>query len=305
MQNFSIEKQGLKNHPFENCIDVEFLRTRNLQLAGEAQWQKECSKVVKSIDVPFDGRGDIAPTIAKNIARYNDKCLEMKNWAFPFSFFMVSPTFDKPENYGDYAKTVAKNAYFTPLVRFAAQYVRSQLNLTTSVDGDKKDNYIAIHYRQFRYHCEYLYPNNVLRMPTGWNRFDKALYKRIATMNKTAYMLHCDPTVEQVAARVLEVIKAANQTANIKHVFVATNANHDVTHKLAKLLSGYTVSGIADVPKRTSLPGWISQYDALIDMEIASKAVLFIGNIVSTFTSNIMQFRTLRDGRPEGSNYHW
>ncbi|KAH7873870.1 uncharacterized protein C8R40DRAFT_1112118 [Lentinula edodes] len=125
---------------------------------------------------------------------------------------------------------------------------------------------------------------------------------------KTNYLERCFPEIDQIVRRVRQVREAASldssksdtQSAPLTHLYVMTNGRPPF---LAELRAALELDAIANNP--LDLPPWESIYTSrdlelgweeayvsqALDMYVAQRAEVFVGNGFSSLTSNILMLR--------------
>ncbi|KAK7462364.1 hypothetical protein VKT23_007965 [Stygiomarasmius scandens] len=179
---------------------------------------------------------------------------------------------------------------------------------------------VAIHLRRgdFFGHCLYLLKWRVLYMgmntysgipdffdPEGYLRHhSEAEEKELNDHEKSRilkpyYFEHCLPEVDQIVHR-LRSVREENPSLDLNKVYVLSNGKASWLNELAGALKG---DGWGDVKSTLDLRLDSQQkyVSGAIDMAIAEKAEVFIGNGFSSLSSNIVMLR-LAKGLPVTSN---
>ncbi|KAK7032506.1 hypothetical protein VNI00_013075 [Paramarasmius palmivorus] len=180
------------------------------------------------------------------------------------------------------------------------QNYRSLLDIsrTSVIDG-----LVAIHLRRgdFKGHCLYLHKYSAEYI--GLNQLD-GLPDRFKPPqdpreSKAYYMKHCLPNIDQIVER-LHQIRQENPSKHLKRVFLMSNG---WGWWLSKLSSRLREDGWTDVINSYDfeLDAAQTQVSGAIDMAIAEKAEVFIGNGFSSMSANIIMFRSAK-GLPASSN---
>ncbi|KAG8925484.1 hypothetical protein FRC02_009624 [Tulasnella sp. 418] len=196
----------------------------------------------------------------------------------------------------------------------------SSTNTSTTIGG-----LLAIHLRRgdFRIHCHWLADR--LEPFAGWNQFSflKDRFKPPDDMDgvltrgrkHAAYMERCWPSVEQVVEK-LEMTKRDHPL--LDKVFVLTNGKKEWVRELkAALTQGYQNTTVVEdeyvehyrwssviTSRDLSILRNEREVDQAVDMEIARRAEVFIGNGFSSLTSNIVMLR-LSDSTPAENIRFW
>jgi len=152
---------------------------------------------------------------------------------------------------------------------------------------------VAVHLRRgdFKGHCKYLIRWNAEYM--GFNRFPDMLDKfdsskdRPAEVLRQYYMQHCMPDVDQVVER-LRTVRMANPGLN--RVYALTNGK---VSWITELKDALRENGWVDVTSSLDLQLDSAQkhVSMAVDMAIAEKAEVFLGNGFSSLTSNVVTLR--------------
>ncbi|GLB39445.1 putative GDP-fucose protein O-fucosyltransferase [Lyophyllum shimeji] len=158
---------------------------------------------------------------------------------------------------------------------------------------------VAVHLRRgdFKGHCKYLIRWNAQYM--GFNRFPEMLDKfdtsrdRPAELLRQYYMQHCMPEVDQIVER-LRTVRMANPGLN--RVYALTNGKASWISELKSALSN---DGWVDVKSSLDLRLDCAQrhVSMAVDMAIAEKAEVFVGNGFSSLTSNVLTLRLAKGSR--------
>lgn len=148
---------------------------------------------------------------------------------------------------------------------------------------------VAVHLRRGDYsrHCpnlakwgaDYMGLN---QYPTLLDRFDPSPYSNDSTLKEEYYLSHCLPTIEEIVAR-LRTVRREHHTQSgkmLERVYVLSN---DWPSSLEDLKCRLVEDGWLDVTTSVDLQLDPAQYHVsmAVDMAIAEKAEVFIGNGVS------------------------
>ncbi|KAF8223037.1 hypothetical protein L208DRAFT_1445776 [Tricholoma matsutake] len=153
---------------------------------------------------------------------------------------------------------------------------------------------VAVHLRRgdYRRHCPRLAGwgstyNGLNQYPSLPDRFDPLPYKNVRDAHDAYYMQHCLPTVEQIVEK-LRTVRAENP--GLRRVYVLTNA---WGWWLNGLKSALQKDGWEDLKSSLDiqLDSAQTQVAMAVDMAIAEKAEVFVGNGFSSLTSNIVMLR--------------
>ncbi|KAH9857655.1 hypothetical protein C2E23DRAFT_748114 [Lenzites betulinus] len=171
---------------------------------------------------------------------------------------------------------------------------------------------LVLHVRRGDYagHCEhlarwsstYLAYNTLPELPDRFDPPQGGSWGENTPENVEIYMAHCFPGVAQIVRRVAEV--AATEAAKgLKHVYVMTNADKEWIAELKEALEGMgrweSVSASRDL-----VLNWEQKYVAqAVDMLIAQRAQVFIGNGWSSLTGNAVLMRMANGFRPDSTRF--
>ncbi|RDB29870.1 hypothetical protein Hypma_013959 [Hypsizygus marmoreus] len=267
-------------------------------------WESACPpekrRVVSSKDTPNDAEGIvIVEWWVKKLKDVLDECVEIdssEKVIFDFPFFdserIVSlwPGLSTSPILTDYLwSPLVQSAVFRNFVVLQPASAKSLFDISskTTLSG-----LVALHLRRgdYRRHCPRLAGwesryNGLNQFPTLPDRFDPEPYKGDAHM--AYYMEHCLPTVEQIVERLRAVRK---ENPGLRRVYVLTNA------------WGWWLNGLKGALQKDGWDDLTSSLDIkldsaqtyvamAVDMAIAEKAEVFVGNGFSSLTSNIVMLR--------------
>ncbi|KAF9457792.1 hypothetical protein BDZ94DRAFT_1202166 [Collybia nuda] len=161
-------------------------------------------------------------------------------------------------------------------------------------------NLVAVHIRRgdFKRHCYRMVGWSANYM--GFNRFPQFLDTFNSSFDEDQhariqyYLQHCLPSVEQIVEK-LRIVRRANP--HLKEVYVLTNGWR---WWLNGLKAALLEDGWDDMKSSLDLTFDPEQKHVAmaVDMAIAEKAEVFIGNGFSSLTSNIMMLRVSKDVDP-------
>lgn len=146
---------------------------------------------------------------------------------------------------------------------------------------------VALHLRRgdYGYHCENMANYSVTF--TSWNQFphlpDRFTppagggYGKTTPENLAVYLRHCWPDADQIMQKLNEVRYAGYGGGNLESIFILTNGDRVWLDNLKLLLSQ---DGWANVvtSKDLRLTAGEAEVDGAVDMQIAARAEVFIGN---------------------------
>ncbi|KZW02698.1 hypothetical protein EXIGLDRAFT_637291 [Exidia glandulosa HHB12029] len=155
-------------------------------------------------------------------------------------------------------------------------------------------NVLALHIRRGDYegHCWILAQSSVPY--ASWNVLLGLpdVYKPDPN-DKMAMIPHCLPTPQQVASRVQEVTKTANLKTKLETIYLMTNANEVYLEELRVELKKVGHDKVI-IQSDLELRDMEKAANMIVDMEIGTRAAVFIGNGFSTLTSTVVALRTMR-----------
>ncbi|KAF8056524.1 hypothetical protein FPV67DRAFT_640352 [Lyophyllum atratum] len=278
-------------------------------------WDTVCPaskrKVISSRDQPDNVEGAILlDWWIEKLEKVKDRCVEIeseKKTIFDFMLFgdtrilSLWTGLSKSSIFADFRwsslvqSTVTSNL---AAIHPAAAKTSSAIAPLTTLPG-----LVAIHLRRgdFKGHCKYLLRWNAKYM--GFNRFPEMLDKfdssndRPPEMLRQYYMDHCMPEIDQVVER-LRAVRMANPGLN--RVYALTNGKASWINGLKDALQK---DGWVDVKSSVDLRLDSAQkfVSMAVDMAIAEKAEVFIGNGFSSLTANVVTLRMAK-GLPTSSN---
>ncbi|KAI0372005.1 hypothetical protein BV20DRAFT_135882 [Pilatotrama ljubarskyi] len=169
---------------------------------------------------------------------------------------------------------------------------------------------LALHIRRgdFQIHCYDVLASRS-KGYTGFNSFPSLpdnwyLPKDISEHDKTTlYTRHCFPDIDMIVQRVEEV-RATPAGRGLSHVYVMTNASPSWVSKLkAALRKNYEWTHVASSRDLFLTPEqkYVAQ---AIDMLIAQRAQVFVGNGFSTLSGMVVMLR-MANGVPPDATRHW
>ncbi|KAI0831752.1 hypothetical protein BC628DRAFT_1349629 [Trametes gibbosa] len=174
---------------------------------------------------------------------------------------------------------------------------------------------LVLHVRRGDYegHCEhlarwsstYLAYNTLPELPDRFDPPPGGSWGDNTPENFLIYKAHCFPSVAQIVHRVAEVVADDSDAARgLQHVYVMTNADAAWIAELKAALEGMgrwaSVSASRDL-----VLNWEQKYVAqAVDMLIAQRAQVFVGNGWSSLTGNAVILR-MANGFPPNSTRFW
>ncbi|KII83730.1 hypothetical protein PLICRDRAFT_32724 [Plicaturopsis crispa FD-325 SS-3] len=280
----------------------------NARAAVSAEhWEKVCPparrRIVSSKDAPHSAEGDVLIRWwVDTLAAVPDSCVEIDSSSqvvFDRYFFGEPRILSLWDSL--ITSPILTEFTWSPLVHsavarnFPMLQPRSAKALMDVSAAGTLDGLVAVHLRRgdYKRHCPrlagwgtaYMGVNQAPELP---DRLDALALANMTGADRHAeYMAHCLPSVAQVAER-LRALRAANP--GLRRVYVLTNG------------WGWWVAGLK---KKLLEDGWDDMKSSLelvldeeqsyvamaVDMAIAEKAEVFLGNGFSSLTSNVVMLR--------------
>ncbi|KAJ7247589.1 hypothetical protein C8J57DRAFT_1080775 [Mycena rebaudengoi] len=171
---------------------------------------------------------------------------------------------------------------------------------------DPYKHLMAVHLRRGDYeeHCKWMAYLNAGFY--GWNQItalpDHFANDPFAPDKDATFLGHCWPYIDQIVAKVRIARKDFAKTDGLDAVYIATNEKGGWLGEMMNALrkDGWAVSSSQDLVLDAEQLG----VSMSVDMEIARRAAVFVGNGISSFTSNIV-YRRLAEGRDPISIRFW
>ncbi|KAG9309932.1 hypothetical protein JVU11DRAFT_6199 [Chiua virens] len=169
---------------------------------------------------------------------------------------------------------------------------------------------LVMHVRRgdFSGHCRYLAKANA-----EWNTFNSFpglpdKYDKVqsdpkrSSANHKAFMDHCYPSFEWIVEKVRTAREESQE--HLEYIYIMTNGDSSWINTLKAAL--YDLGGWVYVGSNRDLSlTWEQRFVAqAVDMLVAQRAQVFIGNGWSSLSSNIVMLRTV-DGLPPEGNRFW
>ncbi|KAN0088728.1 hypothetical protein V8E55_005785 [Tylopilus felleus] len=169
---------------------------------------------------------------------------------------------------------------------------------------------LVIHVRRgdFTVHCNFLASwnsdwnafNSLPELPDQYDQVNSD--PRLSPENHKAYVDHCYPSIEQVVEKVETVRRESHEP--LDHIYIMTNGDNSFVAELRTALG--RLGGWEHIGSNRDLSlTWEQRFVAqAVDMLVAQRAQVFIGNGWSSLSSNVVMLRTM-DGLPPESNRFW
>ncbi|KIJ64194.1 hypothetical protein HYDPIDRAFT_90909 [Hydnomerulius pinastri MD-312] len=258
--------------------------------------------VISSADAPNDADGAvIIEWWMEQLTSVQEPCIEIDSSAHDlFDRFL----FGGPRILSLWeslaASPILSDFTWSPLVQaavarnFALLQPRAAKDIYTAGSEPTLHGLVAIHLRRgdYKRHCpnlakwgaEYMGFN---QHPALIDRFDPAPYADDARSKEAYYLEHCLPTTEQLVARLHEI---RLEHPELRRVYVLSN---DWAWALEGLKEALEEDGWEDFVSSVDIQLDAEQYyvSMAVDMAIAEKAEVFVGNGFSSLSSNVVMLR--------------
>ncbi|KAF8590672.1 hypothetical protein K439DRAFT_1329053 [Ramaria rubella] len=204
-----------------------------------------------------------------------------------------------------HVSSLASNGFATDVSQTAVSSARITQELS---------NVLAIHIRRGDYlsHCKHMASygsgyNSWNLLPSLPDAYNPPIETKEGN-DLDEFMRHCWPSVDDVVQRVREVKRDYEEQGreNLRAIYVLTNGKQpwigDLKESLLTSGMGWEhVTSSRDLKLNSEPEKLASQ---AVDMEIARRAALFVGNGFSTMTANILMLR-LANGAPAQTTRFW
>ncbi|KAI6030052.1 hypothetical protein EDC04DRAFT_2924603 [Pisolithus marmoratus] len=158
---------------------------------------------------------------------------------------------------------------------------------------------VAVHLRRgdYKRHCPNLAKWHARYMgfnqhPSLPDRFDPSPYEDDSVLKEEYYLAHCLPTTEQIVSVLRTIRREYNiqGTGTLKRIYMLSNER---AWALRELKSALEDDGWEDVVSTVDLRLDAEQYhlSMAVDMAIAERAEVFVGNGFSSLSSNVVLLR--------------
>jgi hypothetical protein len=198
---------------------------------------------------------------------------------------------------------ILRDFVWSPLVQaavarnFALLQPESAKDILSTDSAGALHGLVAIHLRRGDYvrHCPNLakwgaYYMGVSQHPSLLDKFDPSPYEDDTERKLAYYLEHCLPTTEQIVARLREI---RQQYPGLRRVYVLSN---EWAWALEGLKRALKEDGWEDLVSTVDiqLDKEQSYVSMAVDMAIAEKAEVFVGNGFSSVSSNVIWLRTAK-----------
>ncbi|RDB27167.1 hypothetical protein Hypma_004583 [Hypsizygus marmoreus] len=287
--------------PYSRAVSAEF---------WETVCPPESRHIISSADQPSDADGIvILDWWIERLEGIRDRCVEIDSEKIIFDFLLFGDTRVLSLWQGLSDSPILKEFRWSSLVQSAIHHslpIIDPASFRVALHADPSSTLsglVAVHLRRgdFKGHCQYLIRYNALYM--GFNRFPEMLDKftipneRRKENLQQYYLEHCFPDVDQIVEK-LRQVRAANP--GLKRVYALTNGKASWMSSLKRALQE---DGWRDVKSSLDLKLDSAQKHVAmaVDMAIAEKAEVFIGNGFSSLTANVVVLRMAK-GLASASN---
>ncbi|CAL1712936.1 unnamed protein product [Somion occarium] len=253
---------------------------------------------------------------AQDILNGPERCIYVENWILNWRFLESPAIHDIWPAY----KTYLSQYYEWPSHILDMIYRAGvELNLRSHPALTDGEPYLAIHFRRgdFEEHCQYL--SKTQQPFTSWSTLPdiqshSAFPPRLDTSNETSIMEHCYPTLD----RILDTIDAqVRNRPHLRSVYVLHDGAWD---HLPVYWQYYKIERALKNSARARKAGWKGDtvgmrfithsgmtpvkpgerdWKVAVDVELARRAEVFIGNGFSSLTSQIVALRLADGGKAE------
>ncbi|KAI0309572.1 hypothetical protein OF83DRAFT_1179473 [Amylostereum chailletii] len=276
---------------------------------SRAFWEEVCPEARRTLfaEVPPEDLGDterMAWWVAKLEEREEGCLLVRFNGRRPFGFDFFSTSRFLALYPSLQSSPILAAFAWSPLV-LAALASNAHLLPPPTASG-VLPGVLAVHLRRGDYaeHCTYLAAQGLGYMgmnqhPALPDRFDPPSPSDGDGDADARYAPHCLPTLPQVVAR-LHAVRAAHPA--LRHVYLMTNGARAWSDALRRALRD--AGGWARVlsGRDLALPGAAAHVAAAVDMAIAERAEVFVGNGFSSLSANVAMLRLARGGDAAAAN---
>ncbi|KAF8835811.1 hypothetical protein BDN67DRAFT_912302 [Paxillus ammoniavirescens] len=258
--------------------------------------------VISSADAPKDAEGsEIIEWWRGQLVDVQDRCIEIDSTPqilfdrFLFGGPRILSLWDALSS-----SPILADFTWSPLVQsavarnFAVLRPQSAMDIYSTDSRPPLHGLVAIHLRRGDYtrHCpnlakwgaEYM---GINQHPSLVDRFDPGPYVNDTQLKEAYYLEHCLPTTEQIVARLHDI---RVQHPGLRRVYVLSN---DWAWALEGLKGALEDDGWEDLVSSVDIQLDAQQYyvATAVDMAIAEKAEVFVGNGFSSLSSNVVMLR--------------
>ncbi|CAA7260580.1 unnamed protein product [Cyclocybe aegerita] len=249
---------------------------------------------------------------AKSILNSNDRCIVVEDWLFNWNYLASTGIHDI---WPSFQKYLANHFKWSDNVLAIVDRTQTKLGLKSrgAPSSSQGSPYIAVHLRRgdFEDHCKYL--NTTHQGFTTWGSLPllrPATYPpALNTTDAASIMEHCYPSLH----RILDAIsKQARSRGNVRAIHILHDGAWDHPtvylqfYKLSQALTNerwttqhgwvggpmLRVTQSADVPMERGERDW----RVCVDVELARRAEVFIGNGYSSLSTQVVALRLGGDG---------
>ncbi|EDR11974.1 uncharacterized protein LACBIDRAFT_313995 [Laccaria bicolor S238N-H82] len=262
----------------------------------------------------FSGDYETQWAHAKSVLEGNDRCVVVDDWIFNWNFLASAGTHPI---WPTFQKYLANHFEWSSDVLRIVDRVQNALNFRDKPSSKDRDSYVALHLRRgdFEEHCRYLGETH-----TGFTTWatlplisDSILPPTLDVNNGTSVMEHCYPSLHRILDAITHQVRSRPHLRTI-HILHDGAWDHPLVYlqyyKLREALTnsewaeqaGWAggpmrrVTQSADAPKVWGEGDWA----VCVDVELARRAEVFIGNGYSSLSTQVVALRLGADGgQPE------
>ncbi|KAF9218649.1 hypothetical protein BS17DRAFT_790970 [Gyrodon lividus] len=270
--------------------------------------------VISSANAPNDAEGSVMMDWwREQLVDVQDRCIEIDSTAHDLfdRFLFGGPRILSLWEPLSSSPTLTDFAW-SPLVQsavarnFALLQPRSAKDIYSTNSRSPLHGLVAVHLRRGDYtrHC----PNlakwgadymGINQHPSLIDKFDPRPYANDTQLKESYYLEHCLPTTDQIVARLHEI---RLQHPGLRRVYVLSN---DWAWVLDGLKSALEDDGWEDLVSSVDIHLDAEQYyvATAVDMAIAEKAEVFVGNGFSSLSSNVVMLRMAKGIDPRSNRF--
>ncbi|GLB45077.1 hypothetical protein LshimejAT787_1901550 [Lyophyllum shimeji] len=231
----------------------------------------------------------------------NEKCIVVDDWILNWDY-LASPALH--DVWPEFQKYLAKHFQWSKPIQEIASRARTKLNLRWDPASNDGEPYVALHFRRgdFEGHCESLADHH-----TGFTTWatlpslSPSTYPpTLDTTNHTSSIEHCYPSLSRIVSIISTAVQDKPHLRTL-HVLHDGAWDHPLVYaqhyKLKALLTGAggpmkRVTHSGQVPIAWGEADWA----VAVDVELARRAEVFIGNGYSSLSTQVVALRLGADG---------
>ncbi|KAG6825435.1 hypothetical protein H0H92_003701, partial [Tricholoma furcatifolium] len=245
----------------------------------------------------------------------NEKCIVVDDWIMNWNYLASTGLHDV---WPDFKKYLGNYFQWSDPIQTIAQRAAKDLNLRLSQSiGDDGEPYIALHFRRgdFEDHCQ-----SLAEQHTGFTTWatlpalESSIYPpALEVSNHTSVVEHCYPSLDRIVEIIDSLVRDKPHLRTL-HVLHDGAWDHPLVYaqhyRLEALLTnaaraakaGWAGGPMKRVTHSGQLPvGWgEADWAVMVDVELARRAELFVGNGYSSLSTQVVALRLGADsGRVE------